>query len=134
MAPGSWGDIAFKTTTDGSYIGRVSYRTLDGHRREATATAGTKIGVDRKLKLKLPTLIAAAATPPAHAPVTFEMVVSEWLRFEELKLADHLKARGTHAEHLRMIRPEFRSVLSFWRMDSCQDRIRTSSVSARCGY
>jgi len=30
-------------------------------------------------------------------------------------------------------RPEFRSVLSFWRMELCQDRIRTSSVSARCG-
>lgn len=34
---------------------------------------------------------------------------------------------------IRVIRPEFRSVLSFWRMDSCQDRIRTSSVSVRCG-
>lgn len=36
-------------------------------------------------------------------------------------------------KHGGLIRPEFRSVLSFWRMDSCQDRIRTSSVSARCG-
>ena len=34
---------------------------------------------------------------------------------------------------VQVIRPEFRSVLSFWRMDSCQDRIRTSSVSVRCG-
>jgi len=104
MAPGSWGDITFRATADGSYIGRVSYRTLDGQRREVTASAPTKIGVDRKLKLKLPALIAAAAAPPAHAPVTFEMVVSEWLKFEELKLPDHLKARGTHAEHLRMLR------------------------------
>lgn len=104
MAPGSWGDIAFRTTADGSYVGRVSYRTLDGQRREATATAGTKIGVDRKLKLKLPLLISAASAPPARNHVTFDMIVAEWLIFEELKLPDHLKARGTHAEHLRMLR------------------------------
>jgi integrase len=103
MAPGSWGDITFRTTTDGTYIGRVTYRRLDGQRREATANASTKIGVDRKLKLKLPALIAEAAAPPTQALVTFEAVVSEWLQYEELKLPDHLKARGTHAEHLRML-------------------------------
>ncbi|WEK60074.1 MAG: hypothetical protein P0Y60_12085 [Candidatus Microbacterium colombiense] len=104
MAPGSWGEIAIKADK-GSYVGRVSYRTIDGTRREATARASTKIGVDRKLKLRLPDLIAVVATPPAApCPVSFEMVVTEWLIFEELKLPDHLKARGTHAEHLRMLR------------------------------
>lgn len=104
LTPGSWGDIIIRQTNDGTYVGRVYYRTLEGTRREATASGRTKIAVDRKLKQRLPELIAATTAPPPPPAITFSDVVAKWLEYEELKLPDHQKARGTHAEHVRMLK------------------------------
>ncbi|MFF5626844.1 hypothetical protein ACFY5A_15890 [Microbacterium sp. NPDC012755] len=104
LTPGSWGDIIIRQTNDGTFVGRVYYRTLEGTRREATASARTKIAVDRKLKQRLPELIAATTASPVPPSATFSEVVAKWLEYEELKLPDHQKARGTHAEHVRMLK------------------------------
>lgn len=105
MAPGTWGDITFKLADD-TYIGRVSYRTLDGTKREATAKGKSKADVERRLKQRLPQLITTPTRSGeiSDAPVTFATAAAEWVTYEELKLPDHVKARGTHAEHMRMLR------------------------------
>ncbi|UUE19148.1 tyrosine-type recombinase/integrase [Microbacterium sp. J1-1] len=104
MTPGSWGWIRIKQASDGKFLGRVSFRTHEGRRGETTAQATTKVGVERKLKLRLPALIAASHSPATVSTVTFATLAAEWVTFEELKIPDHLKARGTHAEHLRILR------------------------------
>ena len=86
MTPGSWGQIRIKQTSDGKFVGRVSFRTYEGRRGETTAQATTKVGVERKLKLKLPALIAASHSPATPSSVTFATLATEWVAFEELKI------------------------------------------------
>lgn len=105
MAPGTWGDIGYRTLDDGKVEGRVWYRTIAGARKDTTARGKTKSAVERELKLRLPGLVSRAAPAAADdKPKTFAQTAAKWLEFEEAKVQTRQKAPTTHAEHVRILR------------------------------
>lgn len=107
------------TRLSGRSSGTLSFSDLVGH--GATHAFGSPYGRFRFVE----SLASSDST------------VKEGARVLPPKVWDELELSGPKWEWLQLvgtlIRPEFRSVLSFWRMELCQDRIRTSSASARCG-
>lgn len=106
LAPGTWGKIRTTKQDNGTWNAVTYYRRLDGKRLKASVSAKSMKAADRDLRAKLARLISQTDPDQKQSDdvVTFADVVREWLVLEELKLKQALKARGTHAEHLRNIR------------------------------
>lgn len=89
---------------DGRVRVRVKYCRHDGGRGETHTRAKNTRAGERTLLAKFPKLLAEVTEPqPEQAPETFSSLVPEWLAEERTRFEQGEIARGTYAEHKRLL-------------------------------